>query len=115
MKFTIAIAAICAMSQAEDILVPSGVAKCDVDETQGPRGWHTCDYDSQCAGNRYCSNWGWCHGTDDCWISIDPVEALQAEVDGLEQSILDLTNEVQGMRDAFTQVTHIMKGEFDSN
>ena len=115
MKFTtIAIATICAISQAEEVWVPSGVAKCDVDETKGPRGWHTCDSDSQCAGNRYCSDWGWCHGTDDCWIAVDKVDALQMEVDALEQSILDLTNLVQGMRDSFTEVTHVMKAEFEN-
>ena len=106
MKFTIAIAAICAISQAGD---------CNVDETQGPRGWHSCDYDSQCAGDRYCSDWGWCHGTDNCSITVDPLEALQAEVDGLEQDVTDLTNDLEEMRDAFAQITQIMKGQFISS
>ena len=111
MKFTIAIAAICALSQA----TPPGSGDCTVDESQGPRGWHTCDYTSQCAGDRYCSDYGWCHGTDNCHITLDPLEALQAEVDGLEQDILDLDQEVKDMRDAFYQITQIMQGEFLSN
>ena len=104
MKFTIAIAAICALSQAD----------CSIDEAQNARGPNQCWYSSECAGDRYCSAWGWCHGESNCQAppTVDPIDQLQAEVDDLEQDILDLTNEVNSMRDAFRQVTQIMNTEF---
>ena len=104
MKFTIAIAAICALSQAGD---------CTINELENTLGPNQCWYSSECAGDRYCSAWGWCHGEHNCdVVELDPVEQLQAEVDDLEQDIVDLTAEVNSMLDAFRQVTQIMHAEF---
>ena len=105
MKFTIAIAAICALSQAGD---------CNHDEAQNPLGPNQCWYDSECGGDRYCSPWGWCHGESNCPTTptVEPIDQLQAEVDDLEQDILDVTAEVNSMRDALRQITQIMHAEF---
>ena len=106
MKFTIAIAAIAAVSQAGD---------CTIDEALNWLGPNQCWYDSECYGDRYCSNWGWCHGEANCPApgTVEPIDQLQAEVDDLEQDILDLTNEVAEMREAFKLVTAIMVTEFE--
>ena len=42
------------------------VPGCDVDESQGPYGPHTCWNDDHCHGYRECSAWGWCHGKSYC-------------------------------------------------
>ena len=55
-------------------------------------------------GDRWCSVHGWCQGSDNCPIHVDPVEALQSEVDGIEQDILDLNNEVEELSDAVAQI-----------
>ena len=48
-------------------------------------------------------------------IAVDQIDALQSEVDGLEQATLDLANEVEEMREAFAQITQIMQASFVSN
>ena len=107
MKFTIVIASIFAISKAGD---------CDIDEAQNLLGPNQCWWDSECVGDRHCSAWGWCHGEANCDdVTIDPIAELQAEVDGLEQDILDLANEVSQMREAFRLITQIMVTEFESN
>ena len=107
MKFTIAIASIFAISQAGD---------CDIDEAQNALGPNQCWWDSECAGDRYCSAWGWCHGESNCYdtMPLDPVQILQLEVDDLEQDIVDLNIEVKEMRQAFRQITQIMTTEFNN-
>ena len=108
MKFTIAtiaMAAISAISQAGD---------CTLDEAQNWLGPNQCWYDTECYGDRYCSAYGWCHGTANCpeVPTVAPIDQLQAEVDGLEQDIVDLTNDVTQMREAFILVTNILNNEF---
>ena len=103
MKFTIAIASIFAISQAGD----SGI-----DEAQNALGSNQCWYSYECDGE-ICHDWGWCHGEANFDITLDPLEQLRLYGEGLELDIIDLTNEVNQMRDAFRQVTQIMHGEFN--
>ena len=107
MKFTIAIAAIAAVSQAGD---------CTIDEALNWLGPNQCWYDNECYGDRYCSAWGWCHGEANCDVppTVATIDQLQAEVDDLEQDILNLTNDIAEMNAAFRQITQIMVAEFNA-
>ena len=62
------------------------------------------------------SAWGWCHGESNCpdLNAVEPIDQLQAEVDDLEQDIVNLNNDVAAMREAFRQVTQIMSAEFNN-
>ena len=60
-------------------------------------GPNRCGDDSECAGDRYCSLWGWCHGESNCDVTApgpDPVEGLQVEVDALELRVDTLETDV---------------------
>ena len=119
MKFTIAIAAICALSQAGD---------CTVDESTHELGPNRCFFHQDCLGSRKC-NWNfWCTGEANCDnVEIDEFAELQNQVFALEHSVADLatenavlalnlsdvTTEVAEMREAFRLVTNIMVTEFE--
>jgi len=45
---------------------PNPVPNCDHNEGNNAWGPHTCWDDSECAGMRECSAWGWCHGRSYC-------------------------------------------------
>ena len=39
---------------------------CDHDESLNPSGENRCSTNDDCQGNRWCSEWGWCHGDSGC-------------------------------------------------
>jgi hypothetical protein len=39
---------------------------CTIDESQNHMGPNKCTLDSECHGDRTCSQWNWCQGTSNC-------------------------------------------------
>ena len=109
MKFTIAIAAICAVSQAGD---------CNLDEANNWMGAGLCWFnDDECQGVRYCNEYLMCAGESNCddTSSVEGVEQLQDKVDGLEQKIQDLKDELHQMLGAFESFMYIDSDWIDVN
>ena len=106
MKFTIAIASIIAISQAG--------GSCSIDEERNWFGPGRCQFDYECAGDRYCNNDGRCDGNSNCvgTMPVDRTNELQYEIDLIEQDIDYLKRENLELREAFRQLTGILSGEF---
>ena len=62
------------------LLGVSAAQDCTLDESENSRGANQCWYDSECAGDRYCSSGGWCSGESNCPVCIS--DDSVADVDG---------------------------------
>ena len=104
MKFTIASAVICAISQAANT--------CDYNEEYNEFGPGSCWDDIECRGDRYCRSWYFeCGGESNCGYDPAPhaVGSADQSLNGhLEQVVIDLIDEVQEMRDAFNKIQKVL-------
>ena len=44
----------------------TGDPECTLDESKNVEGPNRCSMDTECAGARDCSEWGWCEGDSGC-------------------------------------------------